>query len=253
MGLLSTCEELFGSANLYTVLGIEKDASAAAVKKAYHKLSLSVHPDRNQSGDREAATAKFQCVGGVYSVLSDPDKRELYDQTGEVDEEGDPLKDTNKDWEAYWRDLFPKVTLKDIQNFEKEYQGSEEERGDLKKAYLDAEGDMATILETVMCAKQDDEERFRGILKEMIDNKEVKKFKAFTNESKKSKQARKRAADSEAAEAEAAAAELGLGGNDENSLRSLILARQADRGARAESFLDGLAEKYSKKGKGKKK
>ena len=53
---------------------------------------------------------------------------------------------------------------------------------------LSCEGDMGTILETVMCAKQEDEERFREILQEMIDNKEGKKFKAFSSETKKSKQ-----------------------------------------------------------------
>ena len=71
MGILTTCEELFGSKDLYQVLGIEKDASAGQIKKAYHKISLQVHPDRVGEEGREESTKKFQCVGAVYAVLSD--------------------------------------------------------------------------------------------------------------------------------------------------------------------------------------
>jgi len=61
----------------------------------------------------------------------------------------------------------------------------------------------------------------------------------------------------EAEEAEELARELGVGrngaGNGEDGLRAMILARQANRGAQAESFLDSLAAKYAKPKKGKKK
>ena len=84
-------------------------------------------------------------------------------------------------------------------------------------------------------------------MQEMIKTKEVEEFSAFTQESKKEKKSRKRAAAAEAKEAEEAARELGLG-KGEDSLKAMILARQANRGAAAENFLDGLAEKYGKKG-----
>ena len=165
----------------------------------------------------------------------------------------DPLQDKDKDWEEYWRFLFPKVTLNDIEKFEKEYRESQEEKEDLKKAYIEAEGDMGQIIDSVMCAREEDEERFRKILNEMIKNKEVKKFKAFTKSNNAEKENRKRAAEAEAEEAEAAAKEMGLG-EGEDSLRAMILARQSNRGAAAASFLDGLAEKYgNKKSKSKKK
>ena len=254
MGILSTCEELFGSTDLYQVLGLEKSASAGQIKKAYHKASLKVHPDRVGEEERGECTRKFQCVGAVYAVLSDEERRGLYDETGEVEDEMDPLQDKDKDWEEYWRFLFPKVTLDDIQKFETEYRNSDEEREDLKKAYVECEGDMGQIIDTVMCAREEDEERFRDMINEMIKNKEVKKFKAFTKTNKAEKENRKRAAAAEAEEAEAAAKELGLG-EGEDSLRAMILARQTNRGAAASSFLDGLAEKYgnNKKTKTKKK
>ena len=132
-GIISTCEELFGSKDLYEVLGVEKSASAGQIKKAYHRVSLKVHPDRVGEEERDLCTKKFQCVGAVYSVLSDSERRGLYDESGEVEDEMDPLKDTDKDWEEYWRVLFPKVTLKDIEKFASEYQNSEEERDDIMR------------------------------------------------------------------------------------------------------------------------
>ena len=112
MGLLSTCSELFGSSDLYSVLGVERDASSGQIKKGYHKISLQVHPDRVGDSEREESTRKFQCLGAVYAVLADQERRGLYDETGEVEDEVDPLQDKDKDWEEYWRFLFPKISVK---------------------------------------------------------------------------------------------------------------------------------------------
>jgi len=250
MGILSTCSELFGSRDLYSVLGVERTATASQIKKGYHKVSLQVHPDRVEDSEREESTRKFQCVGAVYTVLSDQERRGLYDETGEVEDEMDPLQEKDKDWEEYWRFLFPKISVQDIEKFEETYRESSEERDDLKKAYTEAEGNMGQILDSVMCAREEDEERFRDLINEMIKNKEVKKFKAFSKVSKEQKENRKRERAAEAEEAEEAAKELGLG-EDQDSLRSLILARQSNRASAADNFLDGLAEKYSKKNKAK--
>jgi len=251
-GLVEACKDLFDTENLYEVLGIEKTANASQIKKAYHKVSLKTHPDRAEEGEKEKATRKFQCVSAVYSLLSDDSRRGLYDECGEVDDENDPLHQ-NKDWEEYWRILFPKISVKDIEEFEEKYKGSEEEREDLKKAYIDAKGDMDVILESVILASVEDEERFRQIIDQMINDKQIKKFKAYTSEDENAKKSRKRQANKEAKEAENARKELGLDGSDA-SLENMILARQKSRGAQAESFLDGLAAKYgAKEGKKKKK
>lgn len=93
-----------------------------AVKKAYHKLSLKVHPDRVKDDEKLHATEKFKVLGSVHAILSDKDKRELYDATKSVDEEEyNILKD--KDWTVYWRLLFKKITEEDIKAYEKEYIG----------------------------------------------------------------------------------------------------------------------------------
>ena len=66
----------------YEVLGVSKNASEDELKKAYRKLALKYHPDRNP-GDKEAEE-KFKEAAEAYSVLSDKDKRARYDQFGEA-------------------------------------------------------------------------------------------------------------------------------------------------------------------------
>ena len=64
----------------YEVLGVNKDASADDIKKAYRKAAMKYHPDRNP-GDK-TAEEKFKEAGEAYEVLSDADKRARYDQYG---------------------------------------------------------------------------------------------------------------------------------------------------------------------------
>lgn len=73
----------------YTILGIAKNASAEEIKKAYRKKAMEFHPDRNK-GSKEAEE-KFKKVSRAYEVLSDEQKRKLYDAHGEAAfEQGGP-------------------------------------------------------------------------------------------------------------------------------------------------------------------
>ncbi|XP_029908692.1 dnaJ homolog subfamily B member 14 [Myripristis murdjan] len=63
----------------YEVLGISKEASEDELKKAYRKLALKFHPDKNHA---PGATEAFKKIGNAYAVLSNPDKRRQYDLTG---------------------------------------------------------------------------------------------------------------------------------------------------------------------------
>ncbi|MCB0595810.1 MAG: molecular chaperone DnaJ [Lewinellaceae bacterium] len=64
----------------YEVLGVGKDADAAAIKKAYRKLAIQYHPDKNP-GDK-AAEENFKEAAEAYEILSDPDKKARYDRFG---------------------------------------------------------------------------------------------------------------------------------------------------------------------------
>jgi len=66
---------------LYDVLGIKPDASVDDIKKAYRKQALKTHPDKVSKDDKQAAE-KFREVSQAYEILSDPEKRKIYDQSG---------------------------------------------------------------------------------------------------------------------------------------------------------------------------
>jgi len=65
----------------YKLLGVEKSAGTDDIKKAYRKLALKYHPDRNPT-DKKRAEEKFKDISEAYAVLSDPEKRKQYDEFG---------------------------------------------------------------------------------------------------------------------------------------------------------------------------
>lgn len=67
----------------YQVLGVQKDATDDDLKKAYRKLAIKFHPDKNPGDKQAAATEKFKEVAEAYDVLTDPQKRQIYDAYGE--------------------------------------------------------------------------------------------------------------------------------------------------------------------------
>uniref|UniRef100_A0A8B9SQC1 DnaJ homolog subfamily C member 9 n=1 Tax=Anas platyrhynchos TaxID=8839 RepID=A0A8B9SQC1_ANAPL len=231
MGLLEQCEAAFGAADLYRALGVRRGASPEEIRRGYHRASLRVHPDRVPPEDKEEATRRFQILGKAYAVLSDAEQRALYDEQGRVDEEGEALR-AERDWQEYWRLLFKKISVKDIEDFEKTYKDSEQELADVKAAYMDFEGDMDKIMESVLCVDYTDEPRIRKIIEKAIDLKEVPSYKAFRQRAEK-----------EAREAEKCKQELGLG-DGEDDLKALIQSRNKDRKKEMDDFLSHLEAKY---------
>lgn len=68
--------------SLYKVLGLEKGATAEEIKKAYRKLALRHHPDKNP--DNPEAAEKFKEINNANSILSDENKRKIYDEYGSM-------------------------------------------------------------------------------------------------------------------------------------------------------------------------
>ncbi|EDO44765.1 predicted protein [Nematostella vectensis] len=67
--------------DFYAILGVPRDASKNQIKRAYRKLAMKLHPDKNK--DDPKAQEKFHDIGAAYEVLADDDQRKIYDQRGE--------------------------------------------------------------------------------------------------------------------------------------------------------------------------
>lgn len=77
----------------YKTLDIDKGATSEEIKKSYRKLALIYHPDKASSEQKEEYTKKFQEITEAYGVLSDEDKRKMYDMTGKADGESINVSD----------------------------------------------------------------------------------------------------------------------------------------------------------------
>jgi DnaJ family protein C protein 9 len=111
--------------DLYAVLTLDKSATLVAIKKAYRRLALVYHPDKHASAidqAKEDASTKFQQIGFAYAVLSDEKRKARYDSTGKTDE-GFELGAGEDGWEAYFEDLFERVTRGKLDEMKEEYQG----------------------------------------------------------------------------------------------------------------------------------
>ncbi|KAG5845122.1 hypothetical protein ANANG_G00135500 [Anguilla anguilla] len=77
--ILMITELILAKRDYYDILGVPKDATERQIKKAFHRLAMKYHPDRNKSPDAEA---KFREVAEAYETLSDEKRRREYDQFG---------------------------------------------------------------------------------------------------------------------------------------------------------------------------
>jgi len=91
--------------DLYDILGVSKDANDSEIKKAYRKLALQYHPDKNKDR-KEEAEESFKKVTQAYSILSDEKKRKHYDLTGSIDESGDADMNFNMNMDDIFKSMF---------------------------------------------------------------------------------------------------------------------------------------------------
>ena len=117
-------------------------------------MALALHPDKNP--DDEKAAENFQKLSKAYKVLSDPKKRQKYDEFGD-DGEGDDFGGT--DWlEAYnyYRSMHPEISKADVKSYAERFKGSAEEQDDLIEFYEEHEGDVTNILQHIICSTNED-------------------------------------------------------------------------------------------------
>lgn len=158
-----------------------------------------VHPDRVDENQKLIATEKFKVLCKVHSILQNSEKRKVYDDSGDVDDESD----IDSSWINYWKTIFRVITLDDIKKYEQDYLGSETEVRDLKRAYINGKGSMDHIIQAVPFANCDHEDRYLEIIRKLVDEGEVEEYSTFFNEPEKKKVRRKKKEQKERAQAEA--------------------------------------------------
>lgn len=227
----------FGHDDIYQILNVPKTATASEIKKGYMKLALIHHPDKG--GDKE----KFQALSMAHSILSDEEKRRLYDANGTLDDFSEFNEESFDFWYQYFRNLFPKISLDDISRFENEYIGSEEEKRDVVAAYEANKGHLKRIMDTVMFAEEGHEARIIELIDAAIEEGLLSSTKAYERERKKAldelqdeqKQNKKKRKHAEKAAA------------SEEALAALIQARQKNA-AHQQSVFANIISKYSEDG-----
>ena len=214
------------SPNLYSLLGVEKTASNAEIKKAYRRLVFLYHPDKNKTDPN--AGAKFANITKAYKILSNPESRRIYDETGDYDDE-DEGKINIQETLNYFRKIY---SPKDIESFEKKYINSKDEEEDLINFYKSNDGDIRKILEWIPFSKNEDVERYIKIYEKLFKKKTLNKNKKF-EESKNRVQLIK----IDAEEAKEAEKEMDI-------LTKAIVGKKRKRNYN--EYLDNLKERYAK-------
>ncbi|CAD8085978.1 unnamed protein product [Paramecium primaurelia] len=157
---------------LYKLLNVEPKATQNEIKKSYRQLALQLHPDKNQSDVN--AKEKFQKISEAYQILSNEEKRKMYDETGMI--EG---MDEFKNAYEFYRNLYPKISKEDIDKYEIKYRFSKEEENDLIEFYNKNSGNVKCLLENIILSKNEDIPRFLEFYDEMIKQKKITDYRIY--------------------------------------------------------------------------
>jgi DnaJ family protein C protein 9 len=150
------------SPTLYELLGVQSTATAAEIKKAYRQRALQTHPDKQLQQNAAIAAAAFAEVHRAYEIVSDPERRKIYDERGE-----EQSADFQSAYE-FFRSFFPRVKPEDISGYAKTYKHSEQEKHDLREFFVKSNGNMEKLLQSIILADSADIDRFVKFFREEI-------------------------------------------------------------------------------------
>lgn len=248
--------------NLYEQLGVDRSADAATISRAYRRLALQYHPDRNPDGEE-----MFKRLAKAHEVLTNEQLRGIYDATGRLPDDA-PGKNDETDEERQCRRAHEMRA--EVEHFYETYAGTDTERADLAKAYGACKGNFKTLIDehAIFENKPGELRRIYDALCGLIaagtlvetkawrgtttDQRLAALEKRYSSEAKAAKkQLAELFADRETNtthEEKRAAARKAPGGG-QLSLANMLQARAQERVAEWDSMADALAAKY---GAGKK-
>ncbi len=166
----------------YTVLGLDKTASEAEVKKAYRKLARKLHPDLNPTDKN--AQSKFQSINEANEVLSDPVKRQKYDRFGKDWEHGEAYEQERKSHESRGgNQAFSNDDTSDFSSFFESMFGSHQGRTNASRRGQDLQATMQLGLKDILASKKEtitvNGKQIRVTIPAGIANDQVLKLKGY--------------------------------------------------------------------------
>lgn len=193
-------------------------------------------------GNKDEATKKFQGLTWAYAILSDENRRKVFDKTGSTEAAAEG--DAGFNWTDFCNAQFQSmVNLQMLDEQKIEYQGSERERDELLSAFVKHEGNLDRVFEDVVFSNVlHDEDRFRAVIDQAIADGKVEGYTAYTQEPARKKQQRLKRAQREAEEAGEELKKVkkrGKKDTGENDLAALIKSRQSNR---MEDFISRLED-----------
>jgi DnaJ family protein C protein 9 len=215
--------------DLYALLELTegKNSTVAQIKKAFHRLALKHHPDKQPEQTTES-TAYFLQLSKAYQILSNAQTRAYYDLTGKI--EGEECENTCN-WNAFFQPEC-RVTASAIEDLKREYCNSAEEESDLLGFYCEFKGNVTKILECLMFSDAACLPRYREIVSKAVEAGQVKeRYERFFDWKETAKAAKKREREQKQVEAEM------------QKLTQVIALRASKRNG---AFLEHLEAKYSK-------